>query len=206
MKTIALLFMLPACVWAEQTVIDDYEDARDDHFWPELYEDAGQTIYCNIEFDGREGMTVEHVYAAQWMAEAVGCPNRQNCDSTLFHHAEADLHNLWPANGRINSSRGDKLFSEIPGEDQRRFEDICPDYERTSGAAAVVEPQDSVKGDIARSIFYMVFFYDFPLHGMGPMLLRWHEADPPDAEEIRRNDEIEDIQDTRNPFIDIAAD
>ncbi len=198
MRKIILLASLPLAVFAEQTVIDNYEDARDDHFWPELYEDGRATIYCNIDCNDRTGLTLEHVYSAQWMAEAVGCPSRNDCDSTLFHHAEADLHNLWPANGSINSSRGDKLFSKIPGEDRRRFTDFCPDYERTSGAAAVVEPQTSVKGDIARSVMYMVFFYDFPLHEMGPMLVGWHDADPPNAEEIRRNDEIEEIQDTRN--------
>lgn len=191
---------------AEQTTIEDYEEARDDFFWPLLMVDGGTTLYCNIEFDSQGALTVEHVYAAQWMAEAVGCPNRNDCDSELFHHAEADLHNLWAAHRSINSSRGNRLFSEIPGEDRRRFTNVCEDYERTSGAEAVVEPQDQVKGDIARSILYMAFFYDFPLHGMGPMLLDWHFADPPDSEEVRRNNEIESLQGTRNPFIDMLAD
>lgn len=186
---------------SEQTVIPDYETARDDYFWPILYKDGGETLYCGKEFTSRAGLTVEHVYAAQWMATAAGCINRSECPNTTFHHAEADLHNLWPAIGRINSSRSDTSFWEIPGEDHRRFTKICPDYERTSGEDAAVEPRDDVKGDIARSILYMVIVYDFPHWGMGPMLLEWHEADPPDAEECRRNDAIGELQGTRNPFI-----
>ena len=103
--------------------------------------------------------------------------------------------------GSINSSRGDQLFGEIPGEDERRFESFCPDYERTSGADAIVEPRDAVKGDIARSIMYMVFYYDLPLWGMGPLMIEWHLQDPPDEWECVRNELIEQLQGTRNPFI-----
>ena len=35
--------------------------------------------------------------------------------------------------------------------------------------------------------------------------LRWHRADPPDAEERRRNDVIADLRGRRNPFIDDPA-
>ena len=34
------------------------------------------------------------------------------------------------------------------------------------------------------------------------LLLQWHLQDPPDAEEIARNDYIQSIQGNRNPFID----
>ena len=121
---------------AGQTVIANYEEARDDFFWPQLYADGGETLYCGVTFDSGSGLSVEHVYAAQWMAEAAGCPNRNECDVELFHHAAADLHNLWPAMRSINSSRGDQLFGEILGEDERRFESFCSDYERTSRASS----------------------------------------------------------------------
>jgi len=42
-----------------------------------------------------------------------------------------------------------------------------------------------------------------PLHGKMSVLLEWHEEDPVDAREIRRNNIIfEDYQGNRNPFID----
>jgi endonuclease I len=48
---------------------------------------------------------------------------------------------------------------------------------------------------------YMVFYYDFLLHGMGPAMIKWHLEDPPDEWECDRNDLIEQLQGTRNPFI-----
>jgi len=202
LSLICAAVLLVITAQAQQIVIPNYETARDDYFWPELYPDGAETLYCGIQIPAGIRVTVEHVYAAQWMAVAVGCPNRNECDVELFHHAEADLHNLWPAMRSINSSRGDQLFGEIPGEDERRFESFCPDCERTSGADAIVEPRDEVKGNIARSIMYMVFYYDFPLWGMGSLMIEWHLEDPPEEWECERNDLIEQLQGTRNPFID----
>jgi len=90
----------------------------------------------------------------------------------------------------------------LPGEDARRFTDICDDFERSSGAGAIVEPQDSVKGDLARSQLYMMVFYDLPLHGSLDALAAWHVADPPDDVERWRNNLIDQLQGSRNPFID----
>jgi len=46
------------------------------------------------------------------------------------------------------TARGNQPFDEIPGEVMRFPQDNC-DFERTSGANAVVEPRDAVKGEIA---------------------------------------------------------
>lgn len=64
-----------------------------------------------------------------------------------------------------------------------------------------VEPRDAAKGDLARSILCMAITYGLPLRGMGPMLLRWHLNDPPDAHERWRNRRIYELQGTENPFI-----
>jgi deoxyribonuclease-1 len=89
-----------------------------------------------------------------------------------------------PALGAINSSRGKKLFGEIPGEKhtlpRSMAADSTCDYERT---AATVEPRRTVRGDIARSLFYMHVEYKLSLNGMLPLLKRWHAADPPNAHE-----------------------
>src|SRR3546814_11795171 len=58
------------------------------------------------------------------------------------------------------------------------------------------------KGDRSRSIIYVSVTYRLPMRGMGQMLARWHKADPPDAVEHWRNDQIDALQHTRNPFID----
>ena len=131
------------------------------------------------------------------------CKNRSKCDNDAYGYAEADLHNLWPAIGNINSSRQDKSLGEIPGEEQRRFEEYCPAYERTDGQDAIVEPRDAVKGDMARSLLYMLDAYSLklPPDMELDMLLKWHPADPPDDNERWRNLTIERLQGTRNSYI-----
>ena len=205
---LAVAFLGACPTQAGQTAIPNYDTARNRFFWAQLYTDGGTELYCAAAFAAGErravgkSLSVEHAYPADWIAEANGCVNRNECPIPEYGFAEADLHNLWPAISNINSSRQDLRFGEIPGEGARRFTDYCPDYERTQGAAAVVEPRDDVKGDLARSVFYMSVTYDLPLRGMGPMLVRWHAADPPDEIEQWRNDLIEDLQGTRNGFID----
>ena len=74
---------------------------------------SGRDLYCNVRFVVDQRLTVEHVYAADWIATHFGCPNRDQCPHVDYGRAEGDLHNLWPAIGATNSSREDKLFGEI---------------------------------------------------------------------------------------------
>ena len=192
---------------AEQTVISNYDNARNNYFYDQLYiGDIGESLYCGFDrpiSDSGQSRTLEHVIPAQWMAEHYGCPNRGNCPNVTFHHAEADLHNLWLAIGRINSSRSNEPYGEITdGQGESRFP-FCPQFVRTySPNPIMVEPRDSVKGNIARSLFYMRDGYGFDLKGMLPMLKRWNRLDPPGEHEHWRNERIFQLQGTRNKFID----
>ena len=67
---------------------------------------------------------------------------------------------------------------------------------------SVNQVADSVKGEIARTLFYMHVEYELPLNGMLPMLKRWNTADPPKQYERWRNKAIEVLQGIRNRFID----
>jgi deoxyribonuclease-1 len=119
----------------------------------------------------------------------------------------ADLQNLWPAFARVNSSRSRLRFGELAGEEARRYREFCPDFERGRGTKAVVEPHDEVKGDIARSLVYMHFVYGLALEDAVAdkgLLLSWMQADPPDAEEFRRNAVIDGLQGTPNPLLQEA--
>ena len=209
MKTFLLLATLllasTLALAGGQHVIPDYATAQRDYFWTKLYVAGGRDLYCNVRFLTGQRLTVEHVYAADWIASHFGCPNRNECPHVDYKRAEGDLHNLWPAIGAINSSRGDKLYGEIPGETPTlppSVADLHCDYERTTGPNAVVEPRKAVRGDIARSLFYMHVEYELDLKGMLPMLKRWHAADPPNAHERWRNNQIEKLEGIRNRFID----
>ncbi|MFY1678611.1 MULTISPECIES: endonuclease I family protein [unclassified Streptomyces] len=124
-----------------------------------------------------------------------------------------DLHHLRPTDVTVNNVRAAKDFDDggdlVSGGGGSR----------TDGDS--FEPRDAVKGDVARMIFYMAVRYEgddgwpdlevgddvgsgnIPLTGRLNVLKEWHEQDPPDAFEERRNDVIQaDYQGNRNPFVD----
>lgn len=189
-----------------QDLIQNYNEARDVYFWKKLYKDGGNTIYCDTEFTLANHsdlkLHVEHIYPASWIAAHFSCKNRNFCPVDAYEHAAADLHNLWPSVGKVNVDRNNLHFGEITGETARIREDICADFERLGKKNhGIVEPRDVVKGDIARTMFYMELVYGLPLGRMRTTYLKWDIGDPVDDEELRRNKEINKLQKRSNPFI-----
>jgi endonuclease I len=137
--------------------------------------------------------------------------------------AGTDLHHLRPCDGTVNvaKSNRDFDFGTTPYVDATPY----PGYSGDTGcssSAYIWEPRDADKGDVARMIFYMATRYEGtdtaydlevvdyvntapaqePFYGKLSTLLAWHQADPPDAWELRRNDRIQERQGNRNPYID----
>lgn len=118
----------------------------------------------------------------------------------------ADLHHLAPTFVTPNGRRANFKFNLV-GK---------PTYSTSAGSklgSNEFEPADAVKGNVARAMFYFVVrYYDRNItQGMDyngfwkknvPMLLEWNRQDPPDANERRRNDLVEQFQSNRNPFVD----
>ena len=104
-----------------------------------------------------------------------------------------DGHHLRATDAQENSVRG-----------SRDFADVAPGY----------TPPKSARGDVARMIFYMATRWDMTVddqcketesaarHGKLSDLLKWHEEDPVDPYEVRRNNVIYGYQHNRNPFVD----
>ena len=125
-----------------------------------------------------------------------------------------DIHHLRPTDVTVNSIRGNKDF-----DDGGSSLNQCKIYSCKTDSDSF-EPDDNVKGDIARMLFYMDVRYEgddlvdlelndevnngsTPYHGKLSTLLEWHLLDPVDDFERRRNEVIyEDYQHNRNPFID----
>ncbi len=135
-----------------------------------------------------------------------------------------DLFNLRAEDANVNSARGNKFY-DISDTNS-------PGYKKPGHAEAPLtstdtdswEPPDLVKGDIARSLFYMDVRYEGDrtneqdlilkdittgvssatnLMGRLSTLLLWNEQDPIDDAERLRNDRIFQMyQHNRNPFID----
>lgn len=187
----------------------DYEQARGE-FWRSLYPQTAHSLYCRTKFNTqqRRGFNVEHVFPMSWVTNALACGKRKQCRSNnvQFNLIEADLHNLYPATVEVNRARSSFRFGEIPGE-ARRFGKDC-DFE-VNPRARVAEPALEVRGEVARSMFYMANQYKN--HGLiifkaqAKMLGEWHTSDPPSLHEKQRNDQIEKMQGNRNPFIDDPA-
>ena len=132
-------------------------------------------------------------------------------------NAYTDVHNLKPCDRSVNSSRGTKDY-DFGGSQHSEAIDCLTDSDSW-------EPPNSVKGDIARILFYMVVRYDpgfdhennifdlelvdyttpnnnDPIFGKLSSLIQWHFDDPVDDFEINRNEVVFGFQQNRNPFVD----
>ena len=187
-----------------QTKIPNYRAARDTHFYKELYKAGGRTLYCQVRFETKAGLNVEHVYPASWMKDTAGCSgqSRKECRRTskLFNEMEADLHNLFPALAEINQARANFTFAII-GTDVNEPDFGDCDFE-IDEVERQVEVRPGARGEIARAVFYMHSEYALPIDpGLFRLLIQWHHEDDVSAEELRRNEVIAGIQGTRNKFI-----
>ncbi|MEA3410498.1 MAG: endonuclease [Pseudomonadota bacterium] len=196
----SLLLVHPALAGQER--IANYRDTLS-LFWGEVYEDGGETLYCGVRFGPEKGpdINVEHILPMSWVMNALDCDTRDQCrrDSDRFNRIEADLHNLYPSRKDVNKARGSFPFGDVRGE-YREFPECDFEVDRRR---RLVEPRPASRGEIARAMFYMHETYDLDIHTrLGKLLKRWYREDPPGAGEEHRNDVIEQLQGTRNRFID----
>ena len=205
-KILVILLIFSVSVTAEQIKLKDYKTVQSSVFWENLYPNGGYSFYCGLKFSNRseaengEKLSIEHIVPANEMTKLFNCGTRKQCqkDNVSFNRMEADLHNMYPASGRVNSSRQDVELGIIEGENHR-FE-WC-DYERIPGLA---EPRKITRGNIARSYFYMIKEYNLVISDeYKERLKEWNRIDLPTCNELKRNNIIERIQGTRNRFIDL---
>lgn len=132
------------------------------------------------------------------------------------------LGRVWPASRGLSDERSSAYL------DLHNVRAVEPDLDQLRGGRGYgegseirsIEPADSMKGDVARTLFYMSLRYDGrdgspslrllvrPAEpgeaAMGGLctLLAWNDRDPVDTGEARRNDRVERYQGNRNPFVD----
>ncbi len=157
-------------------------------------------------FQNGAGINAEHVYPQAFGAGSE--PQR------------SDLHNIFPSKVSVNEARGSCEFGDIEDSDTEKwfFEatqlNTIPSsnidaYSEKDEEDCMFEPRESVKGDIARAVFYFYTIYQSAANGANPTffdnqkekLYEWHLGDPVDATEDARNLGIEDKQGNANPFI-----
>ncbi len=145
----------------------------------------------------------EHVMPASWLGNQRQCwqhGGRKNCRAKdiAFNIMEAEMVNLVPAIGEVNRDRSNYKFGIIEGE--KRQYGQC-DFE-VDNKHRIAEPKESIRGDIARIMFFMRDKYNIRLSAPQTALYKaWSKQDPIDERERRRNKKILAIQGHSNHYI-----
>jgi len=184
-----------------QTRLDSYYDTKK-LFWGKLYSEGGKTIYSLQTFESNKPrwINVEHIFPMAWVVNKFNCLDREACRRIKeFAYIESDMHNLFPSRKDLNTLRGNHRFGSIKGE-LRAF----GSYNfKVDDNKRIVEPAPASQGEVARAMFHMSQAYGLKIfEKQAKTLAYWNRIDQPSKEEMRRNDLIEEIQGTRNYFID----
>ena len=179
------------------------------NYWPAT--DNSIYFYSNTGYGGN--VSREHVWPKS---------------HATFHQSGggSDLHHLRPEDAQVNSRRWNYTMGNVKSTVSNP---TTYDYEGKvvlwySSDKYLVEVPDYVKGDVARILLYVYvrweepnLFMNDPSAKPGPgdekndgikviesldTLLEWCELDPVDTWEMKRNDEVQNIQGNRNVFID----
>ncbi len=148
--------------------------------------------------------------------------NREHSVPQSWGAPKADVVHVFPTDGYVNNRRGNYPFGEVGNATYQSANGYsklgtC----KTAGySGTVFEPNDEVKGDIARIYFYMATCYETEATNWNgvfggtkyqpmaqwtfDMMVRWSQLDPVDDVERARNDAVakSNVQGNRNPFVD----
>ena len=234
LAVIAVLCGTPAKLFAQNTTIDSFSKSK--QFLRSIHAARPVTFYCGCPFQGKQsdwsgcGFTPrkdaeraariewEHVVPASILGRAFtswtdGHPDclskagkpykgRRGAEkpAPLYRLMQADMYNLQPAIGEVNGLRSNYPMTIIAGE-KRIFGACDVEIERRK-----FEPPPTIRGDIARTYFYMETAYpgmSVIAAGERKMFRQWDASDPVDAWECQRAERIAEIQ--GNPNLVLAA-
>ncbi len=162
-----------------------------------------------VNGQGASQNTIESIYTG---VQAVGYTDRTDAQTNFLFNTEhtfpqslftslepmkSDLHHLFPTDDASNSMRADKPFGIVSS----------PSWSvgGSKSNGSIFEPRDEQKARSARAMFYFVLRYQNYssfLNSQEGILRTWHSTFPPDAIDIKRNNDIYSFQNNRNPFID----
>lgn len=165
---------------------------------------------------------------AAYKKEGDGFNREHSVPQSWFDKASpmrSDAYHVVPSDGYVNNRRGNYPFGEVKSityQSANGYSKLGPS--KTPGyTGTVFEPNDEIKGDIARNYFYMVTCYEDRISNWNggtastvfagnkypgltnwtlQMMQRWAKADPVDEVERARNEAVSSFQHNRNPFID----
>jgi endonuclease I len=134
---------------------------------------------------------------------------------------KSDIVHVVPTDGYVNNRRSSYPFGEVGNVTYQSNNGYSKlGSSKTAGySGTVFEPNDEIKGDIARIYFYMVTCYEDRCTGWSggiftsskypglikwtlDMMMRWSKLDPVDERETARNNAVFAVQSNRNPYVD----
>jgi Endonuclease I len=133
-------------------------------------------------------------------------------------NAQSDMHHLYPSRVKTNADRGNEPYSEsndnttvkwYRDKEELTFKPSTNIDEYSEQGQGIFEPREKVKGDIARSIFYIYTIYRDEVKAVNSdffeiqksTLCNWHYTDPVDEKEWNRSHGIAKYQGNNNPFV-----
>lgn len=165
-------------------------------------ERASTYLYNN---NSRDGINCEHLWPRSKGAEK--------------DPAKSDLHALVPTRIDVNDIRSNFPFGEIDDLETKRWyrmhymqKNIPPPSsidEYSEWVQGLFEPRETVKGDVARAMFYFYTIYREACDAADPNFFElqretfcnWHRQDPADDAERIRTRRIASVQGNVNPFV-----
>ncbi len=188
-------------------------DTRADGKLRDWYSNATNYTWDDRNGNNREGAgwNREHSVPQSWFSKS--------------NPMKSDIVHVLPTDCYVNNRRSSYPFGEVGNAtytSNNGYSKLgsC----KTSGySGTVFEPNDEVKGDIARIYFYMVTCYEDRFTGWTAgsatqvfssnkyeglktwcmdMMMRWSKNDPVDAVETARNNAVQEVQGNRNPYVD----
>ncbi len=158
-----------------------------------------------------DGLSVESMNLEHGWPQSKGAGDGTGGNTNMYH--------LYPSRTGINSDRASFRYAEINDNQTQRWyykevemAAIPPGNQNLYSEFGIgaFEPRESVKGDIARAMFYFWTIYRSDALAADPFyfdsqladLCLWHDQDPVDNEEAERNNLIAQYQGgLNNPFI-----
>ena len=154
------------------------------------------------------------------------CYNREHTvPQSWFNESapmKADVVHVVPTDGWVNGIRSSFPYAKVDPASVKQKDRVYNDYcmrgtSTTPGySGTAFEPNDEIKGDLARIYFYMATCYYsqcgnwsggiFKSRGLVQwtmdLMMEWSKQDPIDDIELARNEAVKSVQGNRNPFVD----
>ena len=203
-------------------------DVRPDGYLRDWYSNATQFVpgsdYSSGQKEEGLGYNREHLLPQSWFGKKT---------DPMY----SDIMHVVPTDAKLNSIRNDNPLADVADQASQvseskngysRWGAPHKDLGVPEGLTKVFEPNDELKGDIARIYFYMITCYEDTLHSwpwrqsrtatyvfdeegtayeplqqwVMDMFMRWSEQDPVDSMELARNEAVFLVQGNRNPYVD----